>query len=138
MQTADSHTSDGGTAGREGRTLLGTQAKPLHSQMAVSGKPFLIGHMFILTFLLIMTNTMISQNIDLSSWDTLYSVQYYPQFRVTAVGLGTYYPRIRGNYCTLFVGQMSKSKTHHQLQCCKGSLDLLQHNSDQDRQTDRE
>ena len=34
-------------AGREGRTILGTQAKPLFSQMALSWKPFRIGHMFI-------------------------------------------------------------------------------------------
>jgi hypothetical protein len=26
----------------------------------------------------------------------MYSVRYYPQFHVTAVGLGTYYPQIRG------------------------------------------
>jgi hypothetical protein len=30
----------------------------------------------------------------------IYSVQYYPQFNVTVVGLGTYYPRIWGHYCT--------------------------------------
>jgi hypothetical protein len=27
------------------------------------------------------------------------TVQYYPRFHITAVGLGTYYPRIRGHYC---------------------------------------
>jgi hypothetical protein len=31
------------------------------------------------------------------------SIRYYPQFHVTAVGLGTYYPRIRWHYCTLLV-----------------------------------
>jgi hypothetical protein len=30
----------------------------------------------------------------------IYSVQYYPQFHITAVGLGTYYLRIQGHYCT--------------------------------------
>jgi hypothetical protein len=28
----------------------------------------------------------------------VYSVRYYPRFHVTAVGLGTYYPRIWGIY----------------------------------------
>ena len=37
----------GDAAGREGRTILGAQAKPLNSQMALPGKPFGIGHMFI-------------------------------------------------------------------------------------------
>jgi hypothetical protein len=35
------------TAGREGWTIVGPQTKPLYSQMAVSRKPFRIGHMFI-------------------------------------------------------------------------------------------
>jgi len=30
----------------------------------------------------------------------IYSVRYYPRFAVTAVGLGTYYPRIRRCACT--------------------------------------
>jgi hypothetical protein len=34
-------------AGREGRTILGAQTKPLYSQMAPSQKPFGIGNMFI-------------------------------------------------------------------------------------------
>ena len=29
-------------------------------------------------------------------YHVIYSVRYYPRFRVTAVGLGTYYPWIRG------------------------------------------
>jgi len=29
----------------------------------------------------------------------IYSVRYYPRFHVTAVVLGTYYPRIWGHYC---------------------------------------
>jgi len=48
----DSHASDSGTAGREGRTILGAQGKPLHSKMALSRKPFGIGRMFILCFCL--------------------------------------------------------------------------------------
>jgi hypothetical protein len=30
---------------------------------------------------------------------TVYSVRYYPRFHITAIGLGTYYPWIRGHYC---------------------------------------
>jgi hypothetical protein len=29
----------------------------------------------------------------------IYRVRYYPQFRASAVGLGTYHPHIRGDYC---------------------------------------
>jgi len=32
----------------------------------------------------------------LHEYHVIYSVRYYPRFHVTAVGLGTYYPRIRG------------------------------------------
>jgi hypothetical protein len=42
------------------------------TKMSLSRKPFGIGHMFIESFLLRMTDTMTSQNIVLSSWDTLY------------------------------------------------------------------
>jgi hypothetical protein len=70
----DSHVSDSGEAGREERTILGAKAKPLYSQMALSRKPFGIAHMFIQTVFLRMTDTMTSQNIDLSSWDTLYKL----------------------------------------------------------------
>jgi hypothetical protein len=41
----------------------------LYSEIALSQKPFGIGHMHIYTFLLRMTDTMTSQDIDLSSWD---------------------------------------------------------------------
>jgi hypothetical protein len=44
----------------------------LYSEIALSRKPFRIGYMYIYTFLLRMTDTMISQNIGLSSLDTLY------------------------------------------------------------------
>jgi hypothetical protein len=45
----------------------------LYSEIvAPSRKPFGIGHMYIYTLLLTMSDTMTSQNIDLSSWDTLY------------------------------------------------------------------
>jgi hypothetical protein len=35
----------------------------------------------------------------LHEYHVIYSVQYYPQFHVTVVGLGTYYPWLRGHYC---------------------------------------
>jgi hypothetical protein len=52
--------------------LVCTVYSVLYSEIALSRKPFGIGHMYIYTFLLTMT----SQNIDLSSWDTLYSVEW--------------------------------------------------------------
>jgi hypothetical protein len=49
--------------------------RPSHTtKMALSRKPFGIGHMFKKSFLLRMTDTMTSQNIVLSSWDTLYII----------------------------------------------------------------
>jgi len=36
----------------------------------------------------------------LHEYHVTYSVRYYPRFHVTAVGLGTYYPRIQGSACT--------------------------------------
>jgi hypothetical protein len=47
----------------------------VYSEIALSRKPFGIGHMYIYTFLLRMTDTVTSKNIDLSSWDTLYSAE---------------------------------------------------------------
>jgi hypothetical protein len=44
----------------------------VYSELALSRKPFGIGHMYIYNFLLRMTDTVTSQNIDLSSWDILY------------------------------------------------------------------
>jgi hypothetical protein len=38
----------------------------------------------------------------LHEYHVIYSVRYYPRFHVTAVGLGTYYPWIRGHYCIFF------------------------------------
>jgi hypothetical protein len=46
----------------------------LYSEMALPRKPLGIGHIQICTFLLRMAETMTSQNTDLSSWDTLYTV----------------------------------------------------------------
>jgi hypothetical protein len=43
----------------------------LYSEISVSRKSFEIGHMYIYTFLLRMTGTMTSQNVDFSSWDTV-------------------------------------------------------------------
>ena len=39
---------------------------------------------------------------NLRNISTIYSIWYYPQFHVTAVGLGTYYPWIRGSACSRF------------------------------------
>jgi hypothetical protein len=47
----------------------------LYSEIALSWKQFRTGHMCIYNFLIRMTDTMTSQNIDLSSWDTLYRLQ---------------------------------------------------------------
>jgi hypothetical protein len=46
----------------------------LYSEIALSRKPFGIGHMYIYSFLLRMTDTMISQNTDIFSLDTLCSL----------------------------------------------------------------
>jgi hypothetical protein len=54
--------------------LVCTVYSVLYSEIAVSQKPFRIGHMYIYTFLHMMTDTVTSKNVDLSSWDTLYSV----------------------------------------------------------------
>jgi hypothetical protein len=35
----------------------------------------------------------------LHEYYVIHSVRYYPRFHKTAVGLGTYYPRIRVHYC---------------------------------------
>jgi hypothetical protein len=43
------------------------------SEVALSRKPFGIGHMYTYTFLLLMTDTVTSQNTDLSSWATLHA-----------------------------------------------------------------
>jgi hypothetical protein len=44
----------------------------MYSEIALSRKPLGIGHMYIIHFLLRVADTMASQNIYLSSWDTLY------------------------------------------------------------------
>jgi hypothetical protein len=53
----------------------------LYSKVALSLKQFGIGHRDINTFSLRMTDTMTSQNIDLSSWDTLYNHNVSHQIR---------------------------------------------------------
>jgi hypothetical protein len=35
----------------------------------------------------------------LHEYHVIYSVRHYPRFHITAVGLGTYYPWIRGHIC---------------------------------------
>jgi hypothetical protein len=52
--------------------LVCTVYSVLYSKIALSRKPFGIGHMYIYIFWLRITDTMISQNIDLSSWNILY------------------------------------------------------------------
>jgi hypothetical protein len=47
--------------------LVCTVYSVLYSEIALSRKPFGIAHMYIHTFLLRMTDTVTSQNIDLSS-----------------------------------------------------------------------
>ena len=71
MLPTDSHASYSGSVWREWRTVLGAKSKLLYSEMALCRKPFGIGHTYMYTFLLRMTDTMTSQNIDISSWDTL-------------------------------------------------------------------
>jgi hypothetical protein len=44
----------------------------LYSEIALSRKPFGIGHMYIYNFLLRVTDTVTSQNINLSSWNPPY------------------------------------------------------------------
>jgi hypothetical protein len=46
----------------------------LHSEIALSRKPFGIGHRYIYTFLLRMTAIVTSQNVDVYSWDNLHRV----------------------------------------------------------------
>jgi hypothetical protein len=51
----------------------------LYSEIAVSRKPFGIGHMYMYSFLFRMADSNASQNVDISFWDS-------PQvFRATAV-----------------------------------------------------
>jgi hypothetical protein len=38
----------------------------------------------------------------LHEYHVIYSVRYYPRFHLNAVGLGKYYPWIRGDYCSVF------------------------------------
>jgi hypothetical protein len=47
--------------------LVCTVYSELYSEIDLSRKPFGIGHMYIYTFLLRMTDTMTSKNIDLCS-----------------------------------------------------------------------
>jgi hypothetical protein len=55
--------------------LVCTVYSVLYSEIALSRKLFGTGHMYIYTFLLTITNTVTSQNIGISSWDTLYTTK---------------------------------------------------------------
>jgi hypothetical protein len=57
---------------REGRIILDAKSKLLYTEIVLPRKRFGIGHMYMYTFLLRMTDTMTSQNTDLSYWDILY------------------------------------------------------------------
>jgi hypothetical protein len=52
--------------------LVCTVYSVLYSEIALSLKPFGIGHKYTYKFLLRMAHTMTSKNIDLPSWDILY------------------------------------------------------------------
>ena len=39
----------------------------------------------------------------LHKYHIIYSIRYYPQFHITAVGLGTYCLQVRGSACTLIM-----------------------------------
>jgi hypothetical protein len=56
---------------------LDAKCKLLYSEIAVSQKRFVIGHMYVYIFLLRMTDTMTYQNTDLSSLDILYTANVY-------------------------------------------------------------
>jgi hypothetical protein len=58
----DSHASCRGAVRREWWTILGAKFKLLYGEIALSRKPFGIGHMYMYTFSLRMTDTMTSQS----------------------------------------------------------------------------
>jgi hypothetical protein len=63
---------------REGRTILGTNSKLLYNETALSRKPFGIGHMYIYTFLLRMTDTETSSFLlGQSVYETFVSLSRY-------------------------------------------------------------
>jgi hypothetical protein len=53
-----------------------------YSEIAVSRKPFEIGQMYVYILLFRMADTVTSQNIDLSSRDTLYIVKRYRPIQI--------------------------------------------------------
>jgi hypothetical protein len=58
-----------------GVLLVCIMCSVLYSETALSRKPFGIGHVYIYTFMLRMTDAMICQNTDLSVWDILYKTR---------------------------------------------------------------
>jgi hypothetical protein len=77
VNTNETDASHRFTCFRQWRSMAGGKNNILHpSQTAMQSNGSIsatgIGHMFIQIFLLRMTDTRTSQNIDLSSWDTLY------------------------------------------------------------------
>jgi hypothetical protein len=59
----------------------------LYSEITLSRKPFGIGHMYIYNFMLRKTNNVTSENIGLSSWDTLYIYIYIYIYNLPVVFL---------------------------------------------------
>lgn len=68
----DSHASYNGAVRRKWRTVLGAKSKLLVSEISLFRQPFAVGHVYMYSALLRMSNTMTSQNSDISSCDTLY------------------------------------------------------------------
>jgi hypothetical protein len=57
----------------EGWAILNAKSKLLYSEIALSQKPFGIGHMYIHNSLLRMSDTVTFHNIELYSWGILYT-----------------------------------------------------------------
>jgi hypothetical protein len=62
-----------------GVLLVCTVYSVLYSEITLSRKMFAIGHTYIYTLLLRVTDTVTSQNIDLSLWDILYKNTHLPE-----------------------------------------------------------
>jgi hypothetical protein len=84
--------------------LVCTVYSVLHSETAVSRKPLGIGHMYIYTFLLRMTDTVTFQNIDLSSRDILYRREHPVILLLDMLEISWRHTRIRLiQMCMIFV-----------------------------------
>jgi len=52
---------------------------------------------------------------NITLYDVIYSVRYYPRFSVTTVGLGTYHPRIWRSTCISFTAVKITPRVLHDL-----------------------